>query len=143
MPRVVSIRFQKVDEAVGLWKQDDYSFDTTGWSSHEWVYFVKNLPEDLPIESMNELDKRFSFSQSGNAEILGVWFVHCSRHLYQPSFEAMEHFLVRTGRRKFLMPIFTELVKTEKGKQLALEIYQKARPNYHFVASSSLDKLLL
>jgi leukotriene-A4 hydrolase len=142
MPRVVSIRFQKVDEALELWKQDDYSFDTTGWSSHEWVYFVKNLPEDLPIESMNELDKRFSLSQSGNAEILGVWFVHCARHFYQPAFEAMEQFLVHTGRRKFLMPVFTELVKSEKGKQLALEIYQKSRPNYHFVASSSLDKLL-
>jgi leukotriene-A4 hydrolase len=40
------------------------------------------------------------------------------------------------------MPIFTELIKTGEGRRLAIEIYKKARPNYHFVAYSSLDKLL-
>lgn len=142
MPMVNSIRFSNVDEALNLWEKDDFSFDTTNWSSHEWVYFIKKLPEDLSANSMEKLDQKFSLSKSGNSEILGVWFVHCARQLYQPSFDAMEDFLVQTGRRKFLIPIFTELIKTDQGKQLALKIYQKARPNYHYVASSSLDKLL-
>jgi aminopeptidase N len=142
IPKVISVRFAKVDEALGEWEKGNYTFDTTGWSSHEWVHFVKNLPEDMTIEAVQKLDERFGFSQSSNSEILGVWFVHCARHLYRPSFEAMEQFLVHTGRRKFLMPVFAELIKTKQGKQMALEVYQKARPNYHFVASSSLDKLL-
>jgi leukotriene-A4 hydrolase len=94
------------------------------------------------LEDMEALDRQFAFTNSGNAEILGVWFVHCARNLYQPAFGAMELFLVHTGRRKFLMPIFTELIKTGEGRRLAIEIYKKARPNYHFVAYSSLDKLL-
>ena len=40
------------------------------------------------------------------------------------------------------MPLYTELIKTEEGKQMAKAIYQKARPNYHYVSSSSIDALL-
>lgn len=142
MPTINSKRFEAVDEAIQRWQQNDLSFDTTYWSSHEWVHFIKNLPTDISLESIQELDKQFDFTHSGNSEILGVWYVHCARNLYEPSFDAMSDFLIHTGRRKFLMPIYKELVKTEKGKRLALEIYTKARPNYHFVSSNSLDTLL-
>jgi leukotriene-A4 hydrolase len=142
IPSIQSERFARVDAALELWKKDGFSFDTTGWSSHEWVHFLKNLPGEISLEDMEALDRQFAFTNSGNAEILGVWFVHCARNLYQPAFGAMELFLVHTGRRKFLMPIFTELIKTGEGRRLAIEIYKKARPNYHFVAYSSLDKLL-
>lgn len=142
LPKVHSIRFDAVNKAVNLWKNGTTSFDTTDWSSHEWVYFIKKLPENLSTESMEKLDKSFHFTQSGNAEILGVWFVHCARTLYDPSIPAMQAFLIHTGRRKFLMPIYKELIKTEKGKALAKKTYEHARPNYHFVASNSLDKLL-
>ncbi len=139
---VKSERFEKVDEALKRWIAGDNSFQTENWSSHEWVHFIKSLPMDISIDALNNLDNQFDFTISGNAEVLGVWFVHCARHLYEPSFNTLEKFLVDTGRRKFLMPIYTELIKTEKGKILAQNIYKKARPNYHFVASNSLDKLL-
>jgi leukotriene-A4 hydrolase len=142
LPKVVSQRFLKVEQASERWKNGDLSFDTAGWSSHEWVYFIKKLPNNISPESMAQLDRIFQFTQSGNAEILGVWFVHCARQWYEPSFKAMEHFLVHTGRRKFLMPVYGELIKTEQGKAMAKNIYQKARPNYHFVAVNSLDKSL-
>lgn len=142
LPQVASLRFAKVVEALSTWKKGQFSKDTSDWSSHEWVYFIKNLPADLNSESMSALDQKYQFTQSGNAEILGVWFVHCARAMYFTSFAAMEEFLVHTGRRKFLMPVYKQLIQTESGKKLALSIYQKARPNYHFVAVNSLDKLL-
>ena len=141
LPKVQSVRFDQVDRAIDLWKNGNISFETKDWSSHEWVYFIKKLPEIISAESMAELDRKFHFTQSGNAEILGVWFVHCARQWYEPSFQAMEQFLVHTGRRKFLMPIYSELIKTEQGKVMAKKIYEKARPNYHFVATNSLDRL--
>lgn len=142
LPEVSSVRFQKVDQAISAWTSGNHSFDTSNWSSHEWVHFIKNLPENLTPDDLSALDKKFNFTKSGNAEILGVWFVHCARQLYRPAFQAMENFLVHTGRRKFLMPIYKELIQSDYGRKLALEIYQKARPNYHFVAINSLDKLL-
>ncbi len=142
MPKVHSTRFDAVDRALLKWEKGDLQFPTETWSSHEWVHFIKNLPDEMDQKSMEQLDKKFDFTHSGNAEILGVWYVHCARHLYKTSFAPMEEFLVNTGRRKFLMSIYKELSATEKGKALALSIYQKARSNYHFVAINSLDKLL-
>ena len=142
LPKAKSERFEKVDYALSEWRNGNESFKTELWSSHEWVYFIMNLPHDISIQSIQRLDEKFHFTNSGNAEILGVWFVHCARHLYKPSFSAMEPFLIHTGRRKFLMPVYQELAKSEKGKAKALSIYKKARPNYHFVAANSLDKLL-
>ena len=54
----------------------------------------------------------------------------------------IESFLINTGRRKFLSPLYNEMIKTKEGKQRALEIYRQARPNYHFVATNTFDKLL-
>ncbi len=142
LPNVRSVRFEKVDEAITEWIADKNAFDTRNWSSHEWVHFIKNLPDNLSVNDLEKLEDQFHFTQSGNAEILGVWFVHCARQLYMPAFGAMESFLVQTGRRKFLMPIYKELIQTDQGKKMALDIYQKARSNYHYVAANSLDKLL-
>lgn len=142
LPIVISSRFEKVDQSIAEWTKGNDSFNTEEWSSHEWVYFIKNLPNDISLSSLVQLDEKYHFTLSGNSEILGVWFTLCARYSYKPSFEAMEEFLIHTGRRKFLMPIYQELAKSEKGKAIALDVYKKARPNYHFVASSSLDKLL-
>jgi hypothetical protein len=49
---------------------------------------------------------------------------------------------MRVGRRKFLMPLYGELMRSEKGRVLARTIYQQARPNYHSVAVRSLDEML-
>lgn len=142
MPEVNAERFEEVDMALEQWRDGDKDFGTSDWSTHEWVHFIKNLPAALTENEMADLDAKFGFTGSGNAEILGVWFVHGARQLYEPSFVAMDSFLVNTGRRKFLMPVFKELIKTETGRKLAEDIYRKARPNYHFVATNSLDELL-
>jgi hypothetical protein len=51
--------------------------------------------------------------------------------------------MIRTGRRKFIVPLYRELCRTEKGKALAQSIYTEARPNYHFVATATLDPEIL
>jgi hypothetical protein len=35
------------------------------------------------------------------------------------------------GRRKFVVPLYKELIKTPEGKTWAKAIYEKARGNYH------------
>ena len=54
----------------------------------------------------------------------------------------MHEFLTSIGRRKFLMPLYTELMKTPAGRSRAKAIYAKARPFYHPIAVESVDKLL-
>lgn len=144
VPQPDSERFRKVDQVLASW-QGEKSLDKSiarDWSSHEWLHFLKNLPDELSQEQMKKLDGLGNFTSSGNAEIITAWGVISIRNQYEPMAPKVEEFLISTGRRKFLSPLYNELVKTQEGKERARGIYRKARPNYHFVATNTFDKLL-
>jgi hypothetical protein len=64
------------------------------------------------------------------------------RSSYEPAFAALERFLYSVGRRKFLKPLYTELLKTPVGRERAKRIYQQARPGYHPIAQTTIDALM-
>ncbi|HET9487556.1 MAG TPA: M1 family metallopeptidase [Chryseosolibacter sp.] len=144
VPQPASERFQKVDQLLASWKTEktlDKSV-SRNWSSHEWLHFLKNLPGQLSPDQMTALDNFGNFTESGNAEIITAWGVISIRNNYEKMLPKVEEFLIHTGRRKFLSPLYHEFMKTESGRERAREIYRKARPNYHFVATNTFDKLL-
>ena len=53
----------------------------------------------------------------------------------------MEQFLVEVGRRKFLTPLYRAMKETD-NLDMARDIYRKARPGYHAVATGTMDELL-
>ena len=137
-------RFSWVDAELKKFLQgtDPSQLNTSPWTSHEWLHFIRSLPSDLPQTQLKALDDTFNFTGSGNAEVLTAWLIQAVKHHYTPAYARLEEFLVRTGRRKFLSPIYSEMIKTGEGKTMALAIYEKARPNYHFVATNTLDEML-
>ncbi|MFD2244952.1 M1 family metallopeptidase [Pontibacter ruber] len=139
-----SSRFARVEEAYTSWKNGKPAseLNTKDWSSHEWLHFIRMLPEQMTPKQMAELDKAFNFTNSGNSEVLAAWFLHAIRNNYTTADQAMETFLTNVGRRKFLLPIYKALNATPEGKKKALAIYAKARPNYHAVSTVTLDELL-
>lgn len=143
-PQPSSTRFKKVDEVLASWKAEK-PLDATqskDWSTHEWLHFLKNLPETLTQEQMKAVDSFGNFSNSGNSEIITAWGVISIRNNYAKMNPKIESFLINTGRRKFLSPLYNEMLKTEDGRRRAKAIYDKARPNYHFVATNTFDKLI-
>ena len=48
---------------------------------------------------------------------------------------------MNVGRRKFLTPLYKAMVDTDQS-DLANDIYREARPNYHSVATGTMDDLL-
>jgi leukotriene-A4 hydrolase len=116
---------------------------TKNWSTHEWLHFLRNLPHPLTIAQLENLDQAGHFTKSGNAEITTAWLTLAIQFNYEKAYPKLEDFLIHTGRRKFLSPLYSEMIKTEAGKKRAQEIYTKARPNYHFVATNTFDKMLL
>ena len=48
---------------------------TANWSTHEWLHFIKHLPKEITLIQLSDLDKIFNFSNSGNSEILALWFL--------------------------------------------------------------------
>ena len=140
----VSTRFQQVDNQ----KERFFSgtapseLETKGWTTHEWLRFLRGLPDTTTVAQMKALDQQFHFTDSGNSEILAQWLVTAIHVGYEPAYPAVETFLVRVGRRKFLTPLYRELVKTPEGKERARKIYAKARPNYHSVSVGTIDEIV-
>jgi leukotriene-A4 hydrolase len=118
------------------------SLRTKGWVTQQWQHFIRTLPDTVPLDRLRQLDRLFGFTRSGNSEILADWLVLAIRRDYRDSDERLVDFLLTCGRRKFLKPLYTELAKTKDGLTRARQIYEEARPRYHAVATSTIDKIL-
>ncbi len=115
---------------------------TDAWSTQEWQHFLEAVAPDLDAASMTNLDRRFHLTESGNAEILCVWLRLSIQHEYAAAEGALRRFLTDVGRRKFLEPLYRELVKTPSGKARALDIYKVARGRYHAVSRGTIDEVV-
>ncbi len=118
------------------------SLATADWTTHEWLHFLRNLPAGLSRDRMAALDSAFKLTQSGNSEIQAIWFEQSLKNNYSEAYPAMERFLTTMGRRKFLTPLYSEMVKTPEGKVLAMKIYRQARPGYHSVSRQTIDGIV-
>jgi leukotriene A-4 hydrolase/aminopeptidase len=143
-PAVGSVKFKALDTLLVKWAAlaNADVFKSAKLSSNESLYLISHLPENSTIDQMKVLDQVFKFTSSGNAEIQSAWYVLSIKKGYQPANKNIEAFLTTVGRRKFLMPLYKELVKTPEGKKWAKRIYVQARPNYHSVAYNTIDELL-
>ena len=142
-PVITSDAFIPVDKQVEIWttgKGDKAA--TKDWNTQQWLHFLRAFPNDLPAARMKELDKAFGFTRSHNAEILAQWLEMSVRAKYEPAWPVLEDFLTTVGRRKFLKPLYEELVKTPDGLERARKIYEKARPGYHPIAVATIDGIL-
>jgi aminopeptidase N len=143
-PRADSVRFVKVNAAREqfLSGTDPKTLDTKAWTSHEWLQFLRKMPENLPTGKMALLDSAFNFSGTGNSEIADLWFIMAVRASYIHAYGPMSRFLANVGRRKFLEPLYGEMIKTQRGALMAKSMYKKYHNNYHPLAQESLDKIL-
>lgn len=139
----VSENFNKIDSALAsLHKAPIAGLHQQIKSTNKLLYFLSHLPADLTQNEMTQLDKEFLFTRSGNAEVQAAWYVLAIHHRYLSANPYIEKFLTEVGRRKFLVPLYKEMVKTPEGMQWARHIYAKARANYHAVAYTTIDELL-
>ena len=144
MPAVNSTRFDRAEAAAESVAEGGAAtaIDTTGWSAHEWLHFVRHLPRDLSLEQARSVDQAFDLTHTGNSEVKAAWLELSIRNGYSRQIEpALQEFLVRVGRRKFLSPLYRALVETDQ-RELGRRIYELARPNYHSVSRKSIEAIL-
>ena len=143
-PAITSDAFTAVEKQVAAWKGGAASntLTTKNWSTQEWLHFLRALPDTIPAARLDDLDRTFKLSSSGNSEILFAWLKIAIANRYEAAFPALEHFLTSQGRRKFVAPLYADLAKTDWGKAMAVRIYTKARPTYHSVSVGTIDKSL-
>ena len=143
-PKIKVSRFDLVDVQIKLFaEKNKIEIEATkNWSTHEWLHFINNLPEKLSEKHLDELDAAFHFTGIKNCEIADAWYLLALKNNYKKVNTEVEKFLCSVGRRKFLTPLYSEMMKSEDGKKLAIQIYPKARSSYHSVSQQTLDNLL-
>jgi len=144
-PRPASNAFSKVREEARRWLAGETAASgiaASEWVTQQWLHFLRALPDSLDDSKIRELDTAFGFSKSGNSEILHQWLLIAVRNEFADTNEELERFLTAVGRRKFLKPLYEELVKTPDGLARARTIYAKAKPGYHPIAVATIDDIL-
>ncbi|MCS6873082.1 MAG: M1 family metallopeptidase [Pyrinomonadaceae bacterium] len=144
-PNPYSENFARVENLAKSFVEGKISakqISTKEWSTHEWLHFLRAMPEKLSFEKMEELDKAFKLTNTGNSEIIFQWLIMSIRNNYEPARNRLKEFLTNVGRRKFVRPLYVELVKTPDGKKFAKEIYSVARKGYHPITQASIDAIV-
>ena len=144
-PNPSSSALERVVRAAEDWSAGIAATDHVPWSiwrTQERLQFLRRLPTPMPAERMRELDRAFGLTASGNAEIAFQWLLIALKSDYPQTDARLEEFLVSIGRRKFIKPLYEELVKSEPGRRRALDIYRKARPGYHPIAVDTVDRIV-
>jgi len=116
--------------------------EVDGWSTHEWVRFIERLGHTLPPRQLAELDRAFHFTGTDNGEIAMRWYPLAIRSGYTQAQNAAGDFIQRVGRRKLILPIYTELLKTPEGLAFAREVLARAKDGYHPITTATVERLI-
>jgi len=112
------------------------------WSTQEWVRFIDGLGEKQPLDKLAQLDKAYHFTGTPNGEVAMRWYPLAIRSGYGEAQAAAGEFIQKVGRRKLILPVYTELLKTPEGLAFAKETFAKARPGYHPITTASVEAMI-
>lgn len=142
-PHTFPERFQQVEEKLNGMKQVNMltEMDTKTWTPHEWLHFLRGLPHPSSPSVLEKLDATFHLTQTTNAEIAMEWYRLGISSGYDVILPKLDAFLSSVGRKKFLVPLYTEMIASTKYKKLALDIFKKYQNNYHPQTASKLRSI--
>jgi aminopeptidase N len=132
-PHPTSDAFSKLDPVRQGWLDGKIvasDIDTAGWTYHQWKYFLDGMPEVLSEQQLAEIDAAFGLTASRNNEVAFSWLRIAIRNDYVPAFARLEHFLMSIGRNKFVMPLYQDLMDSDKS-DFAVRVFEQAKPGYH------------
>jgi leukotriene-A4 hydrolase len=140
----VSDRFKTVEALVPriLGGEKAARNETKTWVTHEWLHFIRSLPENLEQAKAESLDNQYGFSQSGNSEIRFAWLNYRLNRGDATVIPSADAFLGAVGRRKFVLPLYKAMMKQDTIKETAKSIYAKHRSGYHAVTRQSIDEII-
>jgi leukotriene-A4 hydrolase len=137
-----SDEFNKAETALEKWLKgaDAKDLETRNWTARHWVHFLAKLKEQTGVQRLSNLDEVFHLTDSQNGEIFSAWGVVAIRNNYEPIYPALERFLLKIGRGKFVIPLFGELSKNSEKSTWTKSLYLRARPLYHSWVRGLVEK---
>lgn len=141
---VQSAAFTRVDAAARAFAETGNAAAIPGdMVTQETLRFISDLPRAIGTAKLTALDQRFHWSTTGNSEIRFAWLRLALASHYPPATASATEFLTGQGRLKFVVPLYSELMKQgEWGPALARKIYAAARPGYHPITQGAIDGIV-
>ena len=144
-PQVQSRGFSNTDTARIAWLGSGQLPNpqvTKEWVTQQWVHFIEGMGDTLTHEQLAQLDQAYQFTGTANGEIAMRWYPLTIRSGYVDARPEIAKFIERVGRRKLILPIYEELVKTPDGLAFAQETFARAKPGYHPITTGSVEAVL-
>ncbi|MEE9215791.1 MAG: leukotriene A4 hydrolase C-terminal domain-containing protein, partial [Thermodesulfobacteriota bacterium] len=131
-PELHSEEFDIVDDMINNWVKGSPASEisTEGWTTHHWIYFLKQLPVKISKERLNALNTSLKLNDINNPIVLRNWLSLAMENLYEPAYGTVEKFLIEIGNRSSVRQIYRAMAKTPEGLEMARRIYKNARPRY-------------
>jgi hypothetical protein len=109
----------------------------------DWIVFLRALPMPLAIDRVRSLDAQHGLTKSTNAVLAKYWLPIAIRANATEAAPVVEAYLLRVGRRWLVVDIYEALLAAgSTWRELALRTYQRAKPRYHPIVRTTIDKLL-
>jgi leukotriene-A4 hydrolase len=112
------------------------------FSPLEWKLYLDGMPRPTPLEVCDELDRRFSLTESQNAEILAAWLLLALESGKLSVLERVEAFLAEVGRMKFLRPLYGALARRPETADRARALFERCREGYHPIARQVVERIV-
>ena len=141
---VKSAALEQIDRRAAAFAREGISADVAkDWNTSQRVRYLNRLPRKLSTRQLAQLATAMNLDTQRNSEVRFAWLQLAVANRYAPALPNLEDFLTSMGRRKFVLPLFKDLMaQGEWGKPLAMRIYAAARPGYHSVTVGSVDKVV-
>ena len=115
----------------------------SSWGTLERQRFLQSLPRQQSTARLTQLEGPLQLNATHNSEVLFDWLKLAVANRYEPAMPALELFLTRQGRGKFIRPLYRDLMgQGEWGQAHARRIYATARAGYHPVVSTDVDVIV-
>jgi leukotriene-A4 hydrolase len=117
--------------------------NTTKWSSHEYLYFLRGLEANKIKPMMQQLDVTLDFTNTKNKEIAFEWYKLGIINNYEPIVQPVQDFLKSVGRKKFVVPLYKTMLSAvgTPFPEMAKEIFEQSKPNYHPETAAAVGNL--
>jgi len=134
--------FAIVDKARAEWiagKLNTRDLPFAKWNVQQKIHFIRGIDKSIARKQLAKLDKAFSLTGTGNAEVALVWYKLALTRGYQAAYPAIEKYVSSIGRQRLILPLYELMAKRAELFNWAKNLFEKNKSFYHPTVRSRIE----
>ena len=117
--------------------------DTQGWSTQQWMRFLRGIPREQSAARLQELDEGLNLSGNGNAYVRSAWYEIAIANRYDPAVPSLKQYLTTVGRMLLIRPLYQGLATQGSwGRTIATDAFAQSKSGYHPMTAAMTERIL-